>query len=161
MLVAGLLAFSTAAGQSAGEVSSIRYGVYVNPATTTLGPGGSVGLFAETDRHVFSLRAATTDLTFGDDTWDVGVLYGRALLVRAFTFSAGTGVSVVGGRRYPSLFGRGSGRNLEPMIGFPLEGAVTWTAARVFSLGVRAFGNINTGQPFGGLGVTVHVGRMQ
>jgi hypothetical protein len=47
------------------------------------------------------------------------------------------------------------------MIGFPLEGTITWSAARVLALGVRGFANVNTGQPFGGLGMTVQVGRIR
>lgn len=163
MLVVGLLlSCSTAVGQSAERTTGgVRYWAHVGPSITTLGIGGSVGLAAEADRHVFSLRAASTDPTFGQETWDVGVLYGRALFVRTFTFSASTGVAIVGGRRYKTLFGSGPSEALETAIGFPLEGTLVWEAAPVLSLGVRGFANVNTEQPFGGMGVTVRIGRMR
>lgn len=161
MLMAGLLPLSVALGQPADSAADIRYGVHVGPSVTTLGAGGSIGLTLEADRHVFTLRAASTDPTLGRETWDVGVLYGRALFVRSFTLTASAGVAVVSGQRYTTLFGDGPGEDLEPMIGFPLEGAFMWNAARVLALGVRGFANVNTGQPFGGIGVAVRVGRMR
>jgi hypothetical protein len=92
--------------------------------------------------------------------WDIGILYGRALYIRAFTLSASTGVAIVGGRSYQTLFGGGPGRAMDTAIGFPLEGTIVWEAASVLALGVRGFANVNTGQPFGGIGVMVRMGRM-
>jgi len=162
MLVVGFLSFSTAVGQSAERTADgVQYWVHVDPSITTLGMGGSVGLAVEADRHVFSLRAASTDPTFGQETWDVGVLYGRALFVDAFMLSASTGVAMVGGRRYKTLFGDGAGTAMETAIGFPLEGALVWEAAPVLALGIRGFANVNTEQPFGGMGVTVRIGRVR
>jgi hypothetical protein len=161
LFIAGVLPASAVRGQPANEAPRIQYWVHASPSLTTLGTGGSMGLTLEADRHVFSLRVASTDPTPGHETWDVGVLYGRALFIRAFTFSASTGVAVVSGRRYTTLFGNGPGSDLETMIGFPLEGTITWSAARVLALGVRGFANVNTGQPFGGLGMTVQVGRIR
>jgi len=139
----------------------MRYEAYAGPSLTTLGLGASGGVSVEVDRHVFSLRATSTDPAFGQDTWDVGILYGRALFVRSFALAASTGVAVVGGTRYGSLFGRGPGRDLETMIGFPLEAAITWRPTRVLGLGVRGVANVNTGQPFGGLGVMLRVGHVR
>lgn len=153
---------TSAAGQSAEEhAGGVHYWLYAGPSLTTLGAGVSGGVSVEADRHVFSLRATSTDPSFGEETWDVGVLYGRVLPVRSFLFSASTGVAVVSGTSYGSLFGGGAGENLETMIGFPLEGAITWQPTRVFGLGVRGFANVNTGQPFGGVGVTLRVGRLR
>jgi hypothetical protein len=128
---------------------------------TTLGPGASAGVSVEADRHVFSVRATSTDPSFGQETWDVGFLYGRALPVGSFMFSASTGVAVVSGTRYGSLFGAGAGRDMETMIGFPLEGAIAWVPTRTIGIGLRGVANVNTGQPFGGLGVTLRVGRLR
>lgn len=150
-----------ATAQTDAQSSRVLYWLYAGPSLTTLGVGASGGVSIEADRHVFSLRATTTDPTFGHETWDVGLLYGRALFVQSFTFSASTGIAIVSGTRYGSLFGRGPGRDLETMIGFPLEGVITWTPTPVFGVGVRGVANVNTGQPFGGLGVTLQVGRLR
>lgn len=138
-----------------------RYDVHAGPLLTTLGLGVSGGFAVEINRHVFTLRGTSTSSSLGSETWDVGFLYGRALHLRSFILWAGSGVAVVGGRRYPSLFGRGSGEPLETMMGFPLEGAVFWTPASVLAIGVRGIANVNTGQPFGGLGLMLRVGKIR
>ena len=162
MLLAGALGASTAAAQTAPPPdANTHFWLYAGPSVTTLGMGASGGVSVEVDRHVFSLRATSTDPSFGQETWDVGMLYGRALVMESFMVSASTGVAVVSGRRYGSLFGQGAGRDLEAMIGFPLEGAVTWVPASMLGIGVRGFANVNTGQPFGGLGVTLRIGRLR
>ena len=161
LLTAGLGASSAAAQASPQQAAGAHYWIYAGPSLTTLGIGASGGVAVEVDRHVFSVRATSTDPSFGQETWDVGILYGRALPVQSFTFSASTGVAVVSGTRYGSLFGRGTGTDLDTMIGFPLEGTITWTPTRVLGVGVRGFANVNTEQPFGGLGVTLHVGRLR
>jgi len=161
LLAAGFLAAPIAAQPASPSDKSVHYGAYAGPSLTTLGLGMSGGVSVEVDRHVFSLRAISTDPSFGQETWDVGILYGRALLVRSFALSASSGVAVVSGTRYGSLFGRGPGRDLETMIGFPLEAAITWRPTRVLGLSIRGVANVNTGQPLGGLGVTLHVGRLR
>lgn len=162
LLVAGGLAVMAAAQPVSGpDGGGMHYRVFAGPSLTTLGLGASACVLVEVDRHVFSLRATSTDPSFGQETWDIGALYGRALFVRSFALSASTGVAVVSGTRYGSLFGHGPGRDLETMIGFPLETAITWRPARVLGFSVRGFANVNTGQPFGGLSVTLHVGRLR
>ena len=165
-LIALLLAASGAAQPAAAQPAApsgegTHYWLYAGPSLTTLGPGASAGVSVETDRHVFSVRATCTDPSFGQETWDVGFLYGRALPVGPFVFSASTGVAVVSGTRYGSLFGSGVGRDLETMIGFPLEGAIAWLPTRTIGVGLRGIANVNTGQPFGGLGVTLRLGRLR
>lgn len=162
LVIAGLLSVATAVGQPADDaVSDVRYWVHAGPDLTTLGVGVGGGLAVEFERHVLSLRATSTDPSPGEETWDVALLYGRAMVVQSFVFSGGTGVSVVGGTRYENLFGRGPGNPLETMIGFPLEGQVAWTPTSIVSIGVRGFANVNTGQPFGGMGVVVRVGNLR
>lgn len=163
ILAAGLFGFSPVQAQSPAAAapggSNIYYGVHFAPSLTTLGPGLSGGVTVEANRHVFSLRTTSTAPTPADETWDVGLLYGRAVFIRSFVLSASTGVAVVSGTRYRSLFGSGPGRAMDTMIGFPLEGTAVWSPVSALAVGVRAFANVNTEQPFGGIGLTVHVGR--
>lgn len=161
-VVLGPFICSVAAGQEIDDATSgVRYGVHAGPSLTTLGVGASGGLSVESNRHVFSLRAASTDPAFGGETWDVALLYGRAFFVRTFVLSGGTGVAVVGGTRYGHLFGRGAGSKLEPIIGFPLEGRLSWVPMGFVAVEVYGFANVNTGQPFGGLGVGVRIGNVR
>lgn len=162
LIAIGLLGCSTAFGQSADDsASDLRYWVHAGPSITTLGSGMHGGLAVEFDRHVLSLRATSTEPAFGDETWDVALLYGRAMVIRPFVLSGGTGVSVVGGTRYGGFFGGGPGRSLDPMIGFPLEGQIAWRPTAVVAIGLYGFANVNTGQPFGGMGMTLRVGNLR
>lgn len=162
-----LLSFSVALGQPAGGQAvdnvetTVNYWVHGGPAATSLGIGASGGVAIEFDRHVFSLRGVSTDRSLGAETWEVAFLYGRAITSEHFTMSAGAGTSVVGGMRYPKLFGGEDGEAFEPMIGFPLEGQVAWTPTGVLSLGLHAFANVNTAHPFGGMGLTLRMGALR
>lgn len=162
-----LLGFSGAVGQPTGGQAvdnvgtEMNYWVHAGPTATTLGVGASGGVAVEFDRHVFSLRGVSTDRSLGAETWEVAFLYGRAIASEHFTVSAGAGTSVVGGMRYPKLFGGGEGETFEPMIGFPLEGQIAWAPTRVLSLGLYAFANVNTAHPFGGMGLTLRLGTFR
>lgn len=150
-----------AAQPSDARAEPLRFGAHAGLSATTLGTGLSAGLSVAAHRHVFTLRGMSTDPAPRAETWEVGVLYGRALPVGALTVSASTGVAVVGGTRYDSLFGRGPGEELATMIGFPLEAALTWTPTALLAVGVRGVANVNTGQPLGGVGLTLQVGRLR
>lgn len=141
--------------------TDVNYWAYGGPAATTLGIGASGGISMELDRHLFSLRGVSTDLVLGRETWEAAFLYGRATATEEFFLSAGAGASIVGGRRYPRLFGGGEGEEFEPMIGFPLEGQVAWTPSGTVSLSLHAFANVNTAHPLGGLGVVLRLGDLQ
>ena len=160
--IVALLNFSTVAAQSADDPGGdMRYWVHAGLSLTTLGTGVVGGLAVEANRHVFSLRAASTDPAWGGGTWDVAFLYGRMVEGASFMLSGGTGVAVVGGSRYGHLFGDGPVRTLEPMIGFPLEAQLAWTPTGIVALGVHGFANVNTGQPFGGIGLSLRVGDLR
>ena len=128
----------------------VHFWLQGGPSITTLGAGLQAGVGVAFDHHVFSLRGTSTDRAVGTETWDVAFLYGRELFVRSLHLSAGAGVAVVGGQRYRKLFGEAHGRPLDPMIGFPLEGHVSWMPTNVLAVGLHGFANVNTGQPFGG-----------
>lgn len=162
LLGLSLLSVSAAVGQSPSpEETGVQYWVHAGPAATTLGLGASGGVAVEFARHVFSLRGTSTDPTPNGETWDVALLYGRATTPGAFFLSAGTGVSIVGGTQYSHLFGRDEGEDFEPMIGFPLEGRLAWSPPGPVAFGLYAFANVNTAHPLGGLGLTLHLGRLR
>lgn len=163
-LIASILAPSLAGAQSEpappDSSSSLLIWGYGGPALTTLGPGASGGVAVDFERHVFSLRGTSSDPAFGQETWEVAALYGRALPADPFYFWAGVGAAVVGGTKYPRLFGGGKGRPFEPMLGFPLHGQLSWVPTRVVALDLYALANVNTGHPFGALGLALRVGHL-
>lgn len=157
-----LLSLSPVLGQPAdGTETEVHYWMHGGPTATTLGIGTAGGIAVEFDRHVFSFRGVSTDLTPGREAWEVAFLYGRGTSTEHFFLSAGAGTSVVGGVGYPRLFGGGEEREFEPMIGFPLEGRVSWTPTDVMALGVYAFANVNTAQPLGGVGLALRFGHLR
>ena len=161
-VILSLLRLAPASGQSGPEAApEIAYWVQGGPAATTLGVGMTAGGGLMIDRHVFSLRGVSTDPAVGGETWEVAFLYGRATVAEPLFMSAGAGVSVVGGTRYPRLFGGGTGEPFDPMIGFPLEGHLAWTPAGAVSLGLYAFANVNTAHPLGGLGLLLRLGPLR
>lgn len=148
-------------GQSPKQDSSAdtpAFWIYGGPNLSTLGPGLTTGFSARNGNHLFSLRTISSDPLTYLDTWEAAVLYGRTMAVHDFLFTAGTGVAVVGGRRYPRLIATGAGEELEPMIGFPLEGQLIWNPFKYAGLGIYGFANVNTGQPFGGITLNIRIG---
>ncbi|MFH5884220.1 hypothetical protein ACG2F4_07910 [Halalkalibaculum sp. DA3122] len=129
-------------------------------AITTLGAGIHGGITFDHQHHLFSLRTTSTDPAFGGETWDIAFLYGRGTRIRSFYVSAGLGASVIGGTRYPRLFGGGRGEQMQTMIGFPLEGQISWQPLRYLAVDLYSFANVNTEQPFGGVGLSLRAGKL-
>ena len=92
------------------------------------------------------------------ETWEIAGLYGRVIAVRDLHFSAGVGVGVVGGKGYSQFFAAGNREDIDTMIGFPVEGRITWKPVPHAGLGLHSFANVNTVQPFGGVALTLHLG---
>lgn len=141
--------------------SNISYWVQGGPSLTTLGTGLHAGLMVDYSNHLFSISTTSTDLDFGTETWDIALIYGRSMKYQSLYLSAGTGVAVVGGNGYSDLFGRGTKTSIETSIGFPLRGQISWQPMQFFGFGINSFLNVNTEQPFGGIGVSVRVGKFQ
>lgn len=161
-LVLLLMDLPAAQGQpEAGADTGIEYWIHGGPAVTTLGLGVNAGGGLVINRHTFSLRGVSTDPSVRDEMWEVAFLYGRATATEHAFMSAGVGAAVVGGKRYPRLFGGGKGEQFDPMIGFPLEGHLAWTPTDVVSLGLYAFANVNTAHPMGGLGLVLRFGSLR
>lgn len=158
-MLAVLCFVSPLQGQSLSDSpSSIAIGVYGGPGITTLGPGTTAGITFRNGGHQFIIRGISTDIEPTNETWEMAALYGRVIAVGNVQFSAGAGVGVVGGRGYSQLFVTGTQEKLETMIGFPLEGRITWKPIRQAGFGLHSFANVNTVQPLGGLALTLHLG---
>ncbi len=155
------VSFSKSYGQEVKTKNSdISYWIYGGPSVTTLGIGLQAELAVDYNNHLFLISTTRTDLDFGDETWDVALIYGQSMNYRSFYLSAGTGVAVIGGEGYSDLFGRGTKTSIETTIGFPLRGQISWQPVRFLGLGINSFFNVNTEQPFGGIGVSVKVGKL-
>ena len=154
--------FSQSYGQEAKPTNTdISFWIHGGPSVTSLGIGSQAGLAIDYNDHLFSIGATSTDLGFRNGTWDIALTYGRSMNYRSFYLSAGTGVAVVGGNGYSDLFGRGTKAPLETTIGFPLRGQISWQPIQFLGVGINSFLNVNTEQPFGGVGVSLRVGRLQ
>lgn len=157
-ILSGLLVASPATGQSLSRApSGNTTGVYGGAGITTLGPGLTAGISARRGGHQFLIRGISTDTDPAEETWEIAGLYGRVIAIRSFQLSAGAGVGVVGGTGYSRLFASGNREDFETMLGFPLEGRITWNPVRQAGLGLHSFANVNTVQPFGGVALTLHV----
>ncbi len=140
--------------------SGIRYWAHYSYGITTQGPGCSASIGMDINRHVFSLRTSAANPVPVNDIWDIAFLYGRSVLSNPFYLAGGVGASVVAGNQYSRLIGGTTRRTFEPMIGFPLEGHLSWTLSPYLATGVYSFVNINTKQPFGGITASVRIGIM-
>ncbi len=139
--------------------SEFSWRAFGGPNISTTGTGLSAGISFQNRNHQFTLRAVSTDPDPQESTWEIGVLYGQSTSSNSLLLSAGAGFSVVGGKRYPRLIADDRQERLEPMIGFPLEGRAVWQPTGYVGIGLYGFANINTGQPFGGLGLMMHLGK--
>lgn len=131
----------------------------VSPSITTLGLGFNAGIKAQIRNHYFALTTNSTELSYWNETWDISIIYGRHAQIHPFKFYIGTGVSVLGGTSYTSLFETSKHESFGPVIGFPLEGSVFWHPIPVAGLGLTTFANVNTEQPFAGIGITLRAGH--
>ncbi len=104
----------------------------------------SLNLSHQRGAHVFSLRAAAAFELFGDDYFDVGLLYGRALSSGVVFASAGAGLGVVFGTRGAGgIFGGDNGESVGPTIGIPLEAQLSVGLLPFLGVGVYGFANVN------------------
>lgn len=156
-----LLSTTDSFGQQAGVDSNTSYWVHGGTSINSLGVGVHGGLTVDYNQHVFSLRTVSTGRSYGSETWDVALLYGRSTTFRSWYLSAGVGAAVTGGTKYPGLFGSGEGTPMETMLGFPLEANLSWQPTGFVALGLYSFANVNTEHPFGGIGISVRVGNIQ
>ena len=123
--------------------------------------GGSVNLSYRFDPHLLSLRAATVGELFGDDFWDIGLLYGRATGQGAVFASLAAGIAVMGGTRNPGGIFDESSETISSRISLPLELQLYWRPLRFLGLGVYGFANFNDEESFGGATFGLQLGRLR
>lgn len=109
--------------------------------------------------NLLSLRSAVNGELFGDEIWDIGLLYGLATSAHEYHASFSVGVGVIGGSRSEGLFS--PNEQITPQFGIPIEGQLFWRPFRVFGLGLTGFANINFEQSFAGLAFNVQFGRLR
>ena len=143
------------------EHTQTRYWVHYTQGFSTMGAGSAVGLSVDYSRHVFSIRTSATDRIPGNGTWDVGMMYGRSVFLGSMYVSGGVGFSVIAGEQYSGLIGGNADGTMEPMLAFPVEGHLSFPLTRFAAIGVYSFLNINTNQPFGGVGAAIRIGRVK
>ncbi len=156
-----LASFSMAQAQTASDHSSQKlYWAHIAYGITSLGPGNTLGLGIDINRHIFSLRSSATDPAPFKDTWDVAFLYGRSIWLGDFYAAGSTGVGIVAGEQYSQFIGGTAEGSMDPMISFPVEGHLSKPLSRNFAVGLSAFFNVNTNQPFGGVSAAIRVGGL-
>ncbi|MCH7874731.1 MAG: hypothetical protein IH965_05465 [Gemmatimonadetes bacterium] len=141
-----------------------------HPVWVTLGAGigrpgtwgGVMGVSLQAGPHLLSLRGAVAFELFGTAAWDVSVLYGRSTRYAQFHTSAAVGVGLVGGSRQVGdggLFGRREPLPWVPGIALELQAFVEQSGKT--AVGLVAFGNFNSQQPFAGLALALEFGRLR
>jgi hypothetical protein len=126
----------------------------------TRGAAGAVGASYQFGGNLLSMRAAGTVAFFGDDLWDIGLLYGRATRPGFMHVSVAAGVAAVGGtRREGSLFD--PAETIPTTIGFPIEVQLFFRPLPVVGLGLYGFANFNDEESFQGIAGAVQLGRLR
>jgi hypothetical protein len=123
------------------------------------GPAGHIAGTYQLGGNLLSARAAGTIAVFGDELWDVGLLYGRALVSGLVHASAGAGVGLVGGRTREGI--HDDGEALPTTFGVPIAVELFFRPAPVIGLGVYGFGNVNQEESFAGVTAAVQLGRLR
>lgn len=112
--------------------------------------------------NLLSLRGAVAAEFFGDDFWDIGLLYGRATTAQDYHVSISAGVAVIwGSRSSDGLFSDTPHKEISRQFGFPLEGQLFWRPSRFIGLGLYDFANFNAERSFAGLAASLQVGRLK
>lgn len=141
--------------------SDSRYWVHYTQGFSTLGAGSAIGIGVDYRHHVFSIRTGSADRMPATDTWDIGIMYGRSMVAGSWYLAGGVGAAVIAGEKYSRLAGGTAAGVMEPMLSFPVEGHLSRPLNRFFAAGIYSFLNINSNQPFGGIGASVRIGRLK
>ncbi len=136
-----------------------QFWTFQSTGITTLGTGTSLGIGVDYNRHIFSLRSSATDLRPFQDTWDIGLLYGRSIEVNDYYISGAAGFGMIAGEQYSKIHGGTAEGSMDNMISFPVEGHFSRVLTNHLALGLYTYLNINTNQPFGGFGAAIRIGK--
>ena len=123
------------------------------------GPAGHIAGTYQRGGNLLSARAAGPVAVFGDELWDVGLLYGRGLISGLVQASVNAGVGLVGGRTREGIHDEGEA--LPTTFGVPIAVELFFRPAPVIGLGLYGFGNVNREESFAGITAAVQLGRLR
>ena len=87
-------------------------------------------------------------------------MYGVGSRTQNSRITGSLGVAIVDGQCCEGLF-IGTCEDIDATIGLPLAIDVAWIGLDVMALGVHGFVDINSEESFGGVGLTLELGRMR
>lgn len=157
LVVAGLFSLtSEASGQAAPTLGWVTAGV---------GPGsiGAAGQLAGTIDYrgnLFTVRGAMVAEFFGDDLWDVGLMYGRGVHTGRLFLSLNAGMGLAGGTRDTGFLGSSTAPRPHRFT-VPLEAQVAWRPSTFLGLALSALGSINKDGSFGGITLGLQLGKLR
>lgn len=110
--------------------------------------------------NLLSLRASATAGLFDDGFGDYALMYGRATSPtgKRYHASAALGLGIVHGCRGGGL---GGCRDVSNAVGLPIEVQLFWRPGSRMGLGLYGFANFNDEQSFGGLTLSLQLGRLR
>jgi hypothetical protein len=146
-------------GGSGVQPSSSGYWLTGGVGFGSRGGAAAVGGSYRFGQNLLSARAAGTIAFFGDELWDIGVLYGRANQPSFIHFSLAAGIGAVGGSGRETLFD--PGERLPTTIGVPVEAQLFFRPVPLLGVGLYGFGNVNREESFVGLAAAVQLGRFR
>ena len=158
-----MIASQSRAQESNGSRTNLP-GFWVETMThyNTVGTGYGIKASMDFNRHQFHLRGIRANSRdYDQQTWEIGILYGRCAQINSWLISGATGVAAIGGYRYSDLWGQNGPEEMDTMIGFPMEGQIYWSPVSFAGVGLYAFVNVNTAQPIGGMGLSLKVGNLR
>jgi hypothetical protein len=112
-------------------------------------------------KNLLTLRAAGTGELFGKSIGDNGLLYGLALKQEQVFVSVGVGLAFVEGSISHGLFSTKEPEKIGPTIGIPVEAQLFWRPARFLGIGLYAFANLNSEEPFAGITLGFQFGKLR
>ncbi|GAA5520856.1 hypothetical protein LQ318_03890 [Aliifodinibius salicampi] len=121
-----------------------------------------VGTHYQFGPNLLSFRGCATTEIFGDEYWDIGLLYGWASSEYDYHVSFSSGIAVIGGSRSEGgLFSDTPRDVISAQFGIPLEGQFFWRPFGNVGLGLYGFANLNAEQTFAGLALSVQLGKLR
>ena len=150
--------FPPAVAAQDGQGSEFWVGAGAGVGSSSAGElAGTINGSYRSGGHLLSARGATTGELFGDDLWDLGLLYGRAMGGRPAFASVAVGVAAMGGTRRSGLFDVNP-VEISTRVSVPLEVQLFWRPLRFLGVGVYGFANVNDEESFTGATLGVQLG---
>jgi hypothetical protein len=153
-------------GGSDGSVSMLQrrpptYWLNGGIGVSRRGAAGIVGGSYQFGGNLLSARGAGTVAVFGDELWDLGLLYGRATRPGVVHLSLAAGVGIVGGVRPAggSIFD--PQERIPTTVTLPIELQLFFRPTGILGVGVYGFASLNEEESFGGAAAAVQIGRLR